>query len=201
MAASPKHLIIIGQFHWHGNCFVLQTINRVFEDLESIQKMCRQGLLSLMAVALLVACQSEPGGGETVSKASFLTADTLGEQARLSNEEYLSLEEYATTDSAWGERLAMQCRACHSLEAGGNNMIGPALHGFFGTKAGSVSGFSYSPVLAQAKFTWTPRALDAWLAQPANFLPGNRMTFAGIQKADDRRAIIAYLLAATDERP
>lgn len=201
MAASRKHLITTEQFHWHGICLDLQINSRVFEDLESRHNLGRHGLPLVVAVALLAACQSEPGAGQAASKSSLLTADTLGEQVVRSNEEYRASEEYATTDAAWGERLAMQCRACHSLEAGGNNMIGPALHGFFGKKAGSASGFSYSPVLAEAEFTWTPRALDAWLAQPAGFLPGNRMTFAGIQKADDRRAVIAYLLAATDDRP
>lgn len=170
------------------------------DDLEHKQSLRRHTLPSLVAIGLIASCQSEPDGTRGTAAAPPLTADSLGEQTVLSNVEFLSSEEYATTDAAWGERLAMQCRACHSLEAGGNNMIGPALHGFFGKKAGSAKGFSYSPALAQADFVWTPRALDAWLAQPATFLPGNRMTFAGIRKADDRRALIAYLLAATDDR-
>ena len=37
----------------------------------------------------------------------------------LSNAECLAMPAYAVTDAAWGERLAMQCRACHSLDAGG----------------------------------------------------------------------------------
>jgi len=78
-------------------------------------------------------------------------------------------------------------------------MIGPALHGFFGTQAGSRDGFEYSPVLTEAAFSWTPRALDAWLAQPGRFLPGNRMTFAGVLRESDRNDLIAYLLQATSE--
>ena len=78
-------------------------------------------------------------------------------------------------------------------------MMGPALFGFFGREAGSLDGFAFSPALAGADFVWTPRALDAWLRQPANFLPGNRMIYAGLSKADDRRAVIAYLLRVTDD--
>jgi len=49
-----------------------------------------------------------------------------------------------------------------------------------------------------ADFVWTPRALDAWLAQPGRFLPGNRMTFGGIFGQRDRDDLIAYLLVKTN---
>lgn len=73
-------------------------------------------------------------------------------------------------------------------------MVGPNLHAFFGTVAGTRPGFDYSEALGQADFVWTPRALDAWLAQPNRFLPGNRMSFIGVSDADDRADLIAWLL-------
>ncbi len=76
-------------------------------------------------------------------------------------------------------------------------MIGPALHGFFGTVAGSRNGYDYSPVMRNANFVWTPRALDGWLAQAGRFLPGNRMMFAGIMRQSDRDDLVAYLLDVT----
>jgi cytochrome c len=63
--------------------------------------------------------------------------------------------------------------------------------------AGQRDGFAYSPALAEANFVWTPRALDAWLAQPGRFLPGNSMSFAGVFNPQDRNNLIAYLLEAT----
>ncbi|NNF41188.1 MAG: hypothetical protein HKN64_07395 [Woeseiaceae bacterium] len=48
-----------------------------------------------------------------------------------------------------------------------------------------------------ADFVWTPRALDAWLAQPGRFLPGNRMSFAGLMQQSQRDDLIAYLLHVT----
>ncbi len=78
-------------------------------------------------------------------------------------------------------------------------MVGPNLHRFFGKKVGSVAGYRYSAALQEADFVWTPRALDAWLAQPARFLPGNRMSFPGVSGAGDRADVIAYLLEATGE--
>ncbi len=155
-------------------------------------------LAAAATLALLGGCgDTSDDGGQQAPPA--LTAATLGEQKLLSAAEYLSNPPYAEADQSNGARQAQICRACHSLDAGGVNMIGPALHGFFGTRAGSREGFEYSPVLAEADFAWTPRALDAWLAQPGRFLPGNRMTFAGVLREGDRNDLIAYLLKVTSE--
>jgi cytochrome c len=62
---------------------------------------------------------------------------------------------------------------------------------------GSQSGFEYSAVMRNADFVWTPAAVDAWLAQPGRFLPGNRMMYAGLLDEQDRNDLIAYLLEAT----
>jgi cytochrome c len=157
-------------------------------------------LMGLVTATAGVGCQQKNGlANGKASQPEAPTADTLGEQTIVSNAGHLASLEYSATDSAWGERLAMQCRACHSLDAGGGVMMGPALFGFFGREAGSLGGFSFSQALAESDFVWTPRALDAWLRQPARFLPGNRMMYAGLSKADDRRAVIAYLLKVTDD--
>lgn len=125
----------------------------------------------------------------------------LGEQVVLTAEEYLETEPFAGASRRRGEKQAQICKACHSLNDGGPNMIGPALYGFFGTEVGSRSGFEYSAVMRNADFVWTPEALNAWLAQPGRFLPGNRMTFAGVLKQEDRDDLIAYLLDATTAPP
>jgi len=104
---------------------------------------------------------------------------------------------YASADLARGEVLSYACRACHGLGAGEESPIGPSLSGVFGRRAASVAGFEYSPALRASEIVWTPEALDAWLAQPADFLPGNNMAFTGFHSADDRRDLIAYLLAQT----
>ena len=161
--------------------------------------MNRSRLLAIATLAtLLVGCgkeHEEPGDGS--GTAPFPTAATLGEQVVLTPAEYLAAEPYASASRSRGERQAAMCRACHSLDEGGPNMVGPALFGLFGSEVGARSGFEYSPVMRNADFVWTPEALDAWLAQPGRFLPGNRMTFAGVFDKEDREGLIAYLLETT----
>jgi cytochrome c len=100
-------------------------------------------------------------------------------------------------DVARGELLSLACQACHTLVAGGANLLGPNLHGVFGRRAGSIAEFEYSPALRAADIVWTPGTLDAWLADPVGFLPGTTMAFTGYQSARDRRDLIAYLVNVT----
>jgi cytochrome c len=106
---------------------------------------------------------------------------------------------FADGDAAKGERLFNRCKACHTIEKGGPNKLGPNLHGLFGRQAGSVEGYNYSDALKNAGFVWTPEKLDGWLADPRGFLKGNKMTFAGLRKEDQREDLIAYLKEATAE--
>ena len=160
-----------------------------------------RGLIIAAAAMILAACGNESKDKGSEEETTILSAATLGEQNVLSVDDYLALPQYAGASMKRGAGQAQICKACHSLNAGGANMIGPALFGFFGRGAGEQAGFEYSPVMRNANFVWTPRALDAWLAQPGRFLPGNRMAFGGIFKQQDRDNLIAFLLAETaDDR-
>jgi cytochrome c len=103
----------------------------------------------------------------------------------------------AAADLDKGRRLFLQCRACHSLEEGGANKVGPNLWGMFGRKAGLAPGFSYSEAVSKASIVWSPVTLDTWLARPSEFLPGNRMVYAGMPDPADRASLIAYVLRET----
>ena len=106
----------------------------------------------------------------------------------------------AEGDPAKGERVFNRCKACHTIEAGGLHKLGPNLHGLFGQEAGTMEGYkNYSDALKTADFVWTEEKLDAWLANPRSFLPGNKMMFAGLRKEDQRDDLIAYLVKATAE--
>ena len=80
-------------------------------------------------------------------------------------------------------------------------MTGPNLWGVFGRQAGSVEGYNYSPALREADFTWTAQQLDQWLNDPRGFLPGNKMSFAGVRDETDRRDLIAWLKLETGYAP
>jgi cytochrome c len=84
------------------------------------------------------------------------------------------------------------CMVCHTVEAG-KSKLGPSLFGVVGRKSGSEPGFNYSEAMKGAGLTWDEDTLDKYLNDPKAVVPGNKMTYAGVKKADDRKAIIAYL--------
>lgn len=95
-----------------------------------------------------------------------------------------------------GAELWGKCRACHTLDAKGRNLVGPRLHGVFGKKAGSVPDYRYSEAMKNSKVVWTEKTMDAYLAATQDFMPGNKM-YGGLAIAQDRVDLIAWLKQAT----
>ena len=97
-------------------------------------------------------------------------------------------------DAVAGRQVFKKCQACHSLEPG-KTILGPSLAGIVGRKSAADADFSYSPAMKQAALTWDPPTLDAYLAEPAKVVPGNRMPFPGLKTDHDRKDVIAFLAA------
>lgn len=102
----------------------------------------------------------------------------------------------ASADAAAGERVFKKCASCHSFEAGAGHKVGPNLYGVVGRAIGSADGYSYSDALSGHGGTWTPEELASFLESPSDFAPGNKMTFRGLSKPEDRAEVIVYLQSA-----
>ncbi|MCW3834553.1 c-type cytochrome [Sphingomonas canadensis] len=107
----------------------------------------------------------------------------------------------ASADVAKGETVFKQCTACHTINQGGANGIGPNLYASVGKAHGHVAGFAYSDALKGVPGNWTFEALDEWLTSPRKYAPGTKMTFAGIADAQARANVIAYLNAQGSNLP
>ncbi len=102
----------------------------------------------------------------------------------------------AAQDAAAGQRVFNQCRACHTVDQGGRNGVGPNLHGIVGRRAASIEGFRYSAnmrELAEGGLTWTTANLQRYLANPKDLVPRGTMAFAGLRNEQQRNDVIAYL--------
>ena len=82
-----------------------------------------------------------------------------------------------------------RCGGCHALD---RDKEGPRLGGVYGRTSASIDGFQYSDALKKAKLVWKEDTLDRWLTDTEKLVPDNDMTFH-VEKADERREIIAYL--------
>ena len=98
-------------------------------------------------------------------------------------------------DATRGERLFnQQCKACHTVEKGGRNGIGPNLFGILRRKAGTIPDFNYSRAFkATATWDWNEDLVAGWIGAPGQMVPGTAMgVFQGVAQ-DDRDDIVAYL--------
>ncbi|WP_292625554.1 cytochrome c family protein [Novosphingobium sp. 17-62-19] len=171
-------------------------------------KHCFQHVMLSTATLLLAAC----GGGGSAEKAADDTAAPTAQTTTAAAPAPAAATSAAaptadstdtldgttlaslTPDVAHGKTVFAQCKACHTVEAG-KNMVGPSLAGIVGRAAGSVAGFSYSNANKNSGITWTPEKMFQYLEKPARVVPGTKMAFAGLSKAQDRADVIAYLKA------
>ena len=99
-------------------------------------------------------------------------------------------------DPIRGEKLFKACSNCHEVGEGAKNKVGPHLDGVFGRTAGSIDGFKYSSALKRAGeegLTWSAESIDAYIEKPRDFVKGNRMSYRGMEKAQDRSDLVAWL--------
>jgi cytochrome c len=84
------------------------------------------------------------------------------------------------------------CRNCHAIEVGVNK-VGPSLWHVVGRPSATVEGYAYSDAMKALHGSWTPEALNVYLANPRGDVHGAKMFFKGLPDPQDRANVIAYL--------
>lgn len=99
-----------------------------------------------------------------------------------------------TADPAKGAEVFKKCAACHTVNQGGANGIGPNLYATLGEPIGQgKGGFAFSDALKGVGGNWDFDKMNAWLTSPRKFAPGTKMTFAGLGNPQDRANVLVYL--------
>ena len=99
-------------------------------------------------------------------------------------------------DAEKGKKVFNKCKACHGIDEGGKNKLGPNLWNMVGAPIAAVDGYKYSKALlayAGEAGNWNEENLDAWLKKPKDLVRKTKMIFPGLKKEADRADLIAYL--------
>lgn len=114
-----------------------------------------------------------------------------GGAAEMTIQEALNME---GMDASKGEKIFAKCSACHTIDQGGANGIGPNLYAIMGKPVGKgVPGFAYSSALVEKGGTWDWDTMSEWLKSPRAFANGTKMSFAGLSSIEDRAALMLYM--------
>ena len=98
-----------------------------------------------------------------------------------------------------GKKVFKKCAACHSINEGGKNKIGPALWAVMQRKSGELSDYNYSKALINHSKTWSFAELNGFLLKPATWIRGNKMGFAGLKDEKDRASVILYMNESSND--
>ena len=128
---------------------------------------------------------------QVATTSSQLTSETAEEQIDIA-------ALMALGDLAAGEKVFKKCAACHSINKGGKNNIGPALYNVVGRKVGAINDYKYSKAFSEYDKEWTFEELNGYLIKPAKWIKGTKMAFAGLKNPKDRAAVILYMNENTD---
>jgi len=96
-------------------------------------------------------------------------------------------------DAAAGEKVFLQCRACHQIGESAKNTLGPVLNGLFGRHSGSVPGFVYTDANKNSGITWDEATFAEYIKDPKARIPGTKMVYAGLKDEARVKDLVAYL--------
>ncbi|HVV63036.1 MAG TPA: cytochrome c family protein [Pseudolabrys sp.] len=157
---------------------------------------CCLVLLALNITAGAIFAPQKPAkpGFEIAVKES--AGESKGEAAKPS-EPIEVLLQTASVDR--GKQTARQCQACHTFEKGGPNRVGPNLWNIVDSPRGEDrGGFAFSDAMKKKGGKWTFDELNKFLAHPQGYIPGTKMTFAGLARDSQRADVIDYLRTLAD---
>ena len=97
-----------------------------------------------------------------------------------------------------------RCSACHTLNDGGLDLLGPNLWQLFERGALAAGKFTYSEIFTQERPDWTPTYLAQWLVQPS-LLEASTMVLPAPVPREEVVALMSFMMletgAADWERP
>lgn len=121
-----------------------------------------------------------------------LMAMTLAGCASGPEKRQVSVPEIQGADLDNGKQIYnAKCTSCHKDPY---VAVGPRLQNVFGQEPCHLHDYPCTAALRAAVKVWDYQTLDRFLEEPATFAPGNRMSFAGVKDAKDRKDLIAYLI-------
>jgi len=155
-------------------------------------------LLGLNIVAEAIYAPTEPvKPGFEIEVQKKPAAPAAGQAAPAAPEEPIE-QLLAKASVPQGEMVSRQCAACHNFMKGGPNMVGPNLWGIVGRPRASELGYMYSDAMKMKGGTWTIDELNQFLTSPRGYIPGTKMTFAGLPRGNQRADVIDYLNTLSD---
>ncbi|WP_341763619.1 cytochrome c family protein [Candidatus Tisiphia endosymbiont of Beris chalybata] len=123
-----------------------------------------------------------------------ITDSSIEDTSQTTAVEPVNIEELIKKANAEaGSNIIKKCLMCHTFDKNGLNKVGPNLWNVVGSKKAKVENYKYSTALSNIGGIWDEENLFHFLHKPNQYLPGTKMTFAGLNKPQDIADVIVFL--------
>jgi cytochrome c len=178
-----------------------------FWTAEPCMENCKDSVEVTMRAAVLDVTPEDEGAEEEAAAEPAAEAEETQMAAAAPAEETPAAQDAASEEAApaasidmalaaEGENVFKKCKACHQVGEGASNKTDPILNGVVGAKLAHIEDFRYGKTIVEmgeSGMVWDEANLTAFLAKPRDFIKGTKMSFAGLRKEDDIKAVIEYL--------
>ncbi|MGQ0674181.1 MAG: c-type cytochrome [Hyphomicrobium sp.] len=142
-------------------------------------------------------------GAAKAGAAPVATAETKPEKSAATaatgfdSKAVTSLLAAASVDA--GKAAFTKCGACHSVEKGAANKVGPNLWNVVGrTKGGKEDFNGYSASLKAKGGAWTLEDMASFIHSPKGFVANTKMVFPGVKEPAAIAELVAYIRTLSD---
>ena len=102
-------------------------------------------------------------------------------------------------DAEKGKKVFNKCKACHGIDEGGKNKLGPNLWNMVGAPIAAVDGYKYSKALIESDIIWNEESINRLFDEgPDKVTPGTKMPIQRMKKIQDRQDLVMFLKKATN---
>lgn len=171
-----------------------------FWTSEPCMENCKDSVEITMRATVLDVTPSEEDAEEEAAAEPAPEAETTQmaatDPAPAAEAEPVAASSIDTALAEDGERVFKKCAACHQVGEDASNKTGPILNGVVGAPLAHIEDFRYGKTIEEMRdsgMVWNEENLTAFLAGPRDFIKGTKMSFAGLRKDDEIKAVIEYL--------
>jgi cytochrome c len=196
----PSTLVeLAGESDGHGATTVGYTLPMPEEAKVAAKPAAKAGETKVAAAATAAPAAGAPAAPTATDATPAATTAAAPAGAAVASGIFAQVQPLlAAANAEAGAGVFRACAACHTVDKGGANRVGPNMWGIVNRTKAAVEGFQYSTTLKGMGGQWTYENLAGFINNPKAYAPGTKMVYGGLADPQRLADLLAYLGTLSD---